>query len=119
MPRQAILPTSNCVRAASGRIGCWWKVALRMDQEDDFEEEDLVLPLIRERLSVAQHGEIVQHLLDDPQAEDPTWVVTWLRHARTETERPALVALRAPWVSTPSATVAPTVEISRGMPIFP
>jgi hypothetical protein len=88
---------------------CGHVVALRMDQEDHFEEEDLVLPLIRERLSVAQQGEIVQHLLYDPQAEAPTWVVTWLRHDLTDTERHALVALTAPWVSTPSATVAPTV----------
>jgi hypothetical protein len=71
-------------------------VALRIAQEDHLEEEeDLVLPIIRERLSVAQQGEIVQRLLRDPQAADPTWVVTWLRHALTETERHAVAALAA------------------------
>jgi hypothetical protein len=71
-------------------------VALRIAQEDHLEEEeDLVLPIIRERLSVAQQGEIVQRLLHDPQAADPTWVVTWLRHALTETERHTVAALAA------------------------
>ena len=71
-------------------------VALRIAQEDHLEEEeDLVLPIIRERLSAAQQGEIVQRLLRDPQAADPTWVVTWLRHALTETECHAVSALAA------------------------
>jgi hypothetical protein len=71
-------------------------VALRIAQEDHLEEEEeLVLPLIRERLSAAQQLEIVQRLLVDPQAADPTWVVTWLRHELTETERHAVAAVAA------------------------
>lgn len=71
-------------------------VALRIAQEDHLEEEEeLVLPIIRERLSAAQQCEIVQRLLRDPQAVDPTWVVTWLMHALTETERHAVAALAA------------------------
>jgi hypothetical protein len=71
-------------------------VALRIAQEDHLEEEEeLVLPLIRERLSATQQLEIVQRLLRDPQAEDPTWVVTWLRHELTETERHTVAALAA------------------------
>jgi hypothetical protein len=85
-------------------------VALRMDQEDHFEEEEeLILPLIRQRIAVDQQGAIVRHLLYDPQAEDPTWVVTWLRHDLMDTERHALEALTAPWTCTPSATAASTV----------
>jgi hypothetical protein len=69
-------------------------VALRMAQDDHLEEEEeLVLPMIRERLSAAQQCEIAQRLLRDPQAEDPTWVMTWLMHELTETERHALVTL--------------------------
>jgi hypothetical protein len=82
-------------------------VALRIAQEDHLEEEDLVLPIIRERLSAAQQCEIVQRLLRDPQAADPTWVVTWLRHALTETERHAVAAVTTRLASTSSATVAP------------
>jgi hypothetical protein len=71
-------------------------VALRIAQDDHLEEEEeLVLPIIRERLSAAQQCEIVQRLLCDPHAEDPTWVVTWLRHELTETERHAVDALTA------------------------
>jgi hypothetical protein len=79
-------------------------VALRIAQDDHLEEEEeLVLPIIRERLSAAQQCEIVQRLLRDPQAADPTWVVTWLRHALTETERHAMGALTARWARTPSS----------------
>jgi hypothetical protein len=85
-------------------------VALQIDQDDHLEEEEeLVLPMIRERLSAAQQFEIVQRLLCDPHAEDLTWVVTWLMHDLTETERHAVVALTARLASTPSETVAPTV----------
>jgi hypothetical protein len=83
-------------------------VALRIDQEDHLEEEEeLVLPLIRARLSAAQQCEIVQRLLRDPQAEDQTWVVTWLMQDLTEIERHTVAALTAPLASTRSETVAP------------
>jgi hypothetical protein len=78
-----------------------------LEQEDPFEdEEDLVLPLRPECFAVAQQGEIVQHLLHDLQAEAPSWVVPWLQHDRTETERHALEALTTPWACPVAATVA-------------
>jgi hypothetical protein len=52
-------------------------VALRIDQEDHLEEEEeLVLPMLRERLTIAQQLEIVRRLLLALETEDPTWVVT-------------------------------------------
>jgi hypothetical protein len=98
----AVVVTTRIRRRLFGQV-----VALRLEQEDHFEEEeDLVLPLMRVRLSVAQQGEIVQHLLHDPQAEDPGWVVAWLRHDLTETERHAVEALTTSWASPEAATVA-------------
>src|SRR5207253_6310920 len=85
-------------------------VALQIAQDDHLEEEEeLVLPMIRERLSAAQQGEIMHRLLRDPQAADPTWVVTWLRHELTETECHLLGTVTARWAHTSSATVVPTV----------
>lgn len=85
-------------------------VALRMDQEDHLEEEEeLVLPMIRERLSITQQLEIVRRLLLAMETEDPTWVVTWLMHDLTDTERKTLLALTARLASTPPAPVAAVV----------
>jgi hypothetical protein len=79
-------------------------VALRVDQEDHLEEEEeLVLPMIRERISIAQQLEIVRRLLLALGAEDPTWVVTWLMQDLTDIERQTLLALTARLASTPSA----------------
>ena len=83
-------------------------MALRIDQEDHLEEEEeLVLPMIRERLASAQQLEMVRRLLLALETEDPTWVVTWLMHDLTDTERQTLLALTARLASTPPAPVAP------------
>jgi hypothetical protein len=82
-------------------------VALRVDQEDHLEEEEeLVLPMIRERIPIAQQLEIVRRLLLALEAEDPTWVVTWLMQDLTDIERQTLLALTARLAGTPSAPVA-------------
>ena len=83
-------------------------VALRIDQEDHLEEEEeLVLPMIRARIAIAQQIEIVRRLLLALDTEDPTWVVTWLMQDLTDTERKTLLALTARLASTPPAPVAP------------
>jgi len=83
-------------------------VALRIDQEDHLEEEEeLVLPMIRERIAIAQQIEIVRRLLLALDTEDPTWVVTWLMQDLTDMERKTLLALTARLASTPPAPVAP------------
>jgi hypothetical protein len=82
-------------------------VALKIDQDDHLEEEaELVLPIIRQRLSATQQLEIVQHLLLDPHSADERWVVAWLVQELTDTERHALATLTARFASTSSPTVA-------------
>jgi hypothetical protein len=73
-------------------------VALRIDQDDHFEEEvDLVLPLLREHLTMEQQLEVVAHLLHDANASgsEAGWVLDWLLHDLTGTERQALASLTA------------------------
>jgi hypothetical protein len=82
-------------------------VALRIAQEDHLEEEEeLVLPMMRERIAIAQQMEIVRRLLLALDTEDPTWVVTWLMQDLTDTERKTLLALTARLASTPPAPLA-------------
>jgi hypothetical protein len=73
-------------------------VALRIDQDDHFEEEvDLVLPLLREHLTTEQQLEVVSHLLHDTHASgsEASWVLDWLSHDLTDTERQSLASLTA------------------------
>lgn len=68
-------------------------VALRIDQDDHLEEEEeFVLPLIRQRMSKGQQLEMVAHLLLDPNALDKEWgwVLDWLVQDLTDVERQAL-----------------------------
>lgn len=84
-------------------------VALRLAQDDHLEEEELVLPIIRERISAAQQLEIALCLLLDPQTEDERWVVAWLMQELTEPECHALAALMARFASIPCHTIDLTV----------
>ena len=73
-------------------------VALCIDQDDHFEEEvDLVLPLLREHLTTEQQIEVVAHLLHDANApsSEAGWVLDWLSHDLTDTERQSLASLTA------------------------
>lgn len=71
-------------------------VALRIDQDDHLEEEEeLVLPLIRERFTEAQQCDMVRHLLFDPQASDTRWVLDWVGQDLTDLERQAFAYLVA------------------------
>ena len=73
-------------------------VALRIDQEDHFEEEvDVVLPLLREHLTMEQQLDVVSYLLYDQQAtgSEAGWVLDWLSHDLTDTERGSLASLAA------------------------
>jgi hypothetical protein len=73
-------------------------VALRIDQDDHFEEEvELVLPLLREHLTTKQQLEVVSHLLHDPHASgsEAGWVLDWLSHDLMDTERQCLTSLTA------------------------
>ena len=65
-------------------------VALRIDQDDHLEEEEeFVLPIIRDRMSTKQQLEIATHLLLDPTApaEEWAWVIDWMTQDLTDVER--------------------------------
>lgn len=69
-------------------------VALRIDQDDHLEEEEeFVLPIVRERISTEQQLEMARRLLLDPQASDEGWVLDWLVHDLTSAERQVLADL--------------------------
>ena len=69
-------------------------VMLRIAQSDHLEEEEqFVLPLIRERLSEEQQLEIIRHLLLDDEADDPRWPVDWVSQNLTPGERDLLAQL--------------------------
>jgi hypothetical protein len=73
-------------------------VALRIDQDDHFEEEEeLLLPIIRQHLSREEQLEMVAHLLHDPDAsdEESSWVLDWLTPDLTDVERQSLDKLTA------------------------
>jgi len=73
-------------------------VALRIDQDDHFEEEEeFILPIIRDHHSSEEQLEIVSHLLLDSHAsdEESSWVVDWLRQDLTDVERQSLASLTA------------------------
>jgi hypothetical protein len=73
-------------------------VALRIEQDDHFEEEEAsILPIIREHFSREQQIEMVVHLLFDPHATDEQsgWVLDWLRQDLTDVERQSLDHLTA------------------------
>jgi hypothetical protein len=62
-----------------------WVIALgyHADVEDRYVTaclEELVLPLIRARLSTEQQQEIARHLLAGPQAQDAPWSLDWVLH---------------------------------------
>lgn len=71
-------------------------VALRVDQDDHFEEEEeFVLPVIREHIGTEQQLEMARRLLLDLEAPDEArgWVLDWLVRDLTDRERQALAEL--------------------------
>jgi hemerythrin-like domain-containing protein len=72
-------------------------VALRIDQDDHLEEEEeFVLPVIREYISTEQQLEMARRLLLDLEAphEAGGWVLDWLVQDLTDGERQGLADLR-------------------------
>ena len=54
-------------------------IALRVAQEDHLEtEETMVIPLIRENLSVECQLEVVGALLIDHESDDHSWIIDWV-----------------------------------------
>ena len=62
-------------------------IVLRVAQEDHLEtEETMVIPLIRENLSVECQLEVVGALLIDYEADDQSWVIDWISQDLTPKE---------------------------------
>ncbi|MDH3602945.1 MAG: hypothetical protein OEU26_25315 [Candidatus Tectomicrobia bacterium] len=83
-------------------------VALRIDQDDHLEEEEeFILPIIRQHMSTAQQLEMATHLLLDPNAPDEEWgwVLDWLVQDLTDVERHSLSTLTARFDKVDSPTV--------------
>lgn len=81
--------TARTLRHLLGHV-----VALRVAQDDHLEEEEeRVLPIIRQHVSEAQQWEVVQRLLIDQQAAHPEWVCDWLQPHLTPTEASLLTMI--------------------------
>jgi hypothetical protein len=81
--------TARTRRHALGKV-----VALRVAQDDHLEEEEeRVLPVIRQHISESQQFDIAQRLLLDREAQDAGWLLAWLTPHVTATERQWLTAL--------------------------
>ncbi len=69
-------------------------IALQVAQEDHLEtEEAMVLPLIRECLSIECQSEAVGALLIDRDADDENWVIDWISQDLTPKENELLLEL--------------------------
>ena len=78
-------------------------VALRVAQDDHLEEEEeRVLPVIRQQISAAQQLDMAQRLLIDRGAQDTHWVLAWLTPHVTATEHQRLTALAGRAASVPA-----------------
>jgi hemerythrin HHE cation binding domain-containing protein len=83
------LATARTRRHVLGKI-----VELHVAQDDHLEEEEeRLLPMIRQQLSDMQQYDIAQRLLIDRQAQDAGWLLTWLTPYVTTTERQLLTDL--------------------------
>ena len=71
-------------------------IALLIAQADLLEEEEeRLLPIIRQHLSEAEQLAMARRLLLDPESEDEQWMLDWVAHHLTEAERHALADLVA------------------------
>jgi hypothetical protein len=81
--------TARTRRHALGKV-----VVLRVAQDDHLEEEEeRILPVIRQQLSVMQQYDIARRLLIDRQAQDAGWLLAWLTPYVTATEHQWLADL--------------------------
>ena len=81
--------TARTRRHALGKV-----VVLRVAQDDHLEEEEeRVLPVIRQQSSEAQQFDMGQRLLLDREAQDAGWLLAWLTPHVTATERQLLADL--------------------------
>ena len=73
-------------------------IAVRIVQDDLLEdEEEGVLPVLRQRMSATQQWEIMRHLLSEAEAEEPGAMLDWVAQDITATERQWLANLAGRW----------------------
>jgi hemerythrin-like domain-containing protein len=90
--------TARTRRHALGKV-----VVLRVAQDDHLEEEEeRVLPVIRQQSSESQQFDMAQRLLIDREAQEAGWVLAWLTPHVTATERQWIAALVGRAASGPS-----------------
>ena len=81
--------TARTRRHALGKV-----VVLRVAQDDHLEEEEeRILPVIRQQLSESQQFDMARRLLIDREAQNAGWLLAWLTPHVTATERQWLAAL--------------------------
>jgi hemerythrin-like domain-containing protein len=81
-------------------------ITLCIEHDDHLEsEEDLVLPLVRQRLSEAQQGAIVWRLLCDGGSQEEGTIHPWIMTALTTTEQQRLAGLLARWEAVPRLVI--------------
>jgi hemerythrin-like domain-containing protein len=84
--------TARTQRHLLGRV-----VTLQIAQDDHLEEEEeFVLPVIRQRLSTTQQVEIARHLLWEPWARDEHWLLDWVAQYVTALEQQWLGSIVCP-----------------------
>ncbi|MCZ6534687.1 MAG: hypothetical protein O6914_01730 [Chloroflexi bacterium] len=72
-------------------------VRLQITQDDHLEEEEeFVLPLIREQLDESQQKMIVTKMLVDEEGQNKYWILDWLSRHLTSKERTLLKAVTSP-----------------------
>lgn len=77
-------------------------IALRLVQEDLLEEEEeRVLPVLRQYMSAAQQLALIQRLLIDEEAEEQRAMLDWVAQDLTTTERQWLAGLDARFTTVP------------------
>lgn len=80
-------PTARSRRQVLGKV-----VALGIAQDDHLEEEEeRILPVVRQQMSPEAQRDIACHLVCDPQ--EPQWIMDWLRPSLTPTEHHLLAVL--------------------------
>ncbi len=69
-------------------------IALRIAQEDLLEEEEeRVLPLVRQHMEAPQQLDLIRHLLIDDEAEEQTEILEWVAQELSQDERRMLADL--------------------------
>jgi hypothetical protein len=104
---QAITPqtplTPRLQRQVLGHV-----ITLSVEHDDHLEsEEDLVLPLVRQRLSEAQQCALVWRLLCAGGSQEAGTLGPWIMAALTTAERQVLATLLARWEALPRLASAP------------